>query len=146
MKWRNAMLIGSLLLLVFILFLLATGSPVLTAPLDSAGRFPAGNFLTWLGMLLLPLSIYLGFFTRPVAQDPRINIFRFGLLIALVLALLWGLVAYGLAGNWQFSFSSQAEGFVGSPRASAFFWYWNYLVAGWPIFVLLLYLVFRFLD
>jgi len=146
MNSRKILLFVCLGLIAFILFLLLSGSPVLTAAIDPAGKLPAGTLITWLGFILLPLSIYIGIFNGPAAQDPLLNIFRMGLLVAFVLSLLWGFAAYGLAGNWSYSFSSGAEQFVGSVRAGEFFWYLNYLTAGWPLFVLLLYLGYRLVN
>ncbi|NBC07153.1 MAG: hypothetical protein GVY26_08165 [Bacteroidetes bacterium] len=146
MSTRKSLLIAILGLLAFILFLLLTGSPVLTAAIDPAGKFPAGTLLVWLGFVLLPLAVYLIVFSGPSAQDPRLNVFRMGLLIAFALSLLWGFAAYGLAGNWQYNFSGQAEQFVGSSQAGEYFWYLNYLTLGWPLFVLLLYAGYRALQ
>lgn len=146
MNTRTSVLVAVLGLLAFILFLLLTGSPVLTAAIDPAGKFTAGTLLTWLGFILLPLAIYLIIFSGPSAQDPRLNVFRMGLLVAFALSLLWGFAAYGLAGNWQYNFSGQAEQFVGSSQAAEYFWYLNYLTLGWPLFVLVLYGGYRALN
>ena len=146
MDTRKSLLIAILGLLAFILFLLLTGSPVLTASIDPAGKLPAGTLLVWLGFILLPLAVYLFIFSGASAQDPRLNVFRMGLLIAFALSLLWGFAAYGLAGNWQYSFPGQTEAFVGSDEAQAYFWYLNYLTLGWPLFVLLLYGGYRLLT
>jgi hypothetical protein len=146
MNTRKALLFACLGLLAFILFLLVSGSPVLNARIDPAGKLPAGTLITWLGFILLPLSIYLGVFSGANTADPRLNIFRMGLLVAFVLSLVWGFAAYGLAGNWSYSFSGAAKHFVGSPQAGEFFWYLNYLTVGWPLLVLLLYLGYRFVN
>lgn len=133
-------------LLAFILFLFITRSPVLSVAVDPDGRFPAGSLLAWLGFILLPLSVYIGIFSASANRDPRLNIFRLGLLVSFALSLLWGFAAYGLAGNWQYHFSGQTEQFVGSSLAAEYFWYLNYLTLGWPLLVLLMYLGYRWLS
>lgn len=40
----------------------------------------------------------------------------------LMLCAAWGFVAYGLAGNWAFNFSTQTDSFQGSVVAGEIFW------------------------
>lgn len=117
---------------VFVVILLATGSPLLNRSIAGDDGVPMGTVLTWLTFICLPLVFLLGI---PGLRHPKTNMQRwirkaFGVLFAL--GLLWGLVSYGLAGNWSFNFKRQVA-FRGSARAGVLFWYMNYFLAIVPI-------------
>ena len=50
----------TLILSLTVIILLATGSSLLTIPLDSNNSIPLGTFITWIGMISLPISSLFG--------------------------------------------------------------------------------------
>ena len=133
----------SLVVLILIAaILLLFGHPVLSQP----GPFgvPAGNIITWGALIALPLAQLLGLYNKGKRDsDPRIGIFYIGALGSLALSALWGVLSYGLAGNWNFNFHSGAESFVGSPEAAEFFFYLTAVTAILPFLILILFLIYK---
>lgn len=122
--------------------LLASGHPVLnrTGPLG----LPVGNWAAWAGLIALPAAQLMGLYHRRNREkDPRIGVFYIGSLGALTLSLLWGVLSYGLAGNWAFVFQQQQGSFVGSAEAASFFFYLSAATAALPLLILVLYLIYR---
>ncbi|KGE85773.1 hypothetical protein [Phaeodactylibacter xiamenensis] len=122
--------------------LLYSGHPVLNWP----GPFglPLGNGIAWAGLVALPTAQLLGLFHKHNREkDPRIGVFYIASLGALTLSLLWGVLSYGLAGNWSFVFNQQEASFVGGAEAASYFLYLSAATAGIPLLILLLYLIYR---
>ncbi len=125
MNKRQIWFYGSLLVTLVTLVLLMTGSPVLTISLNDSNTIPLGTFITWAGMISLPLAIYWG--VRPL-RKPAGTVVRFIsvlLKISLILAILWVPISYLLAGNLSFSFSEKAT-FQGGQTAMKWFWRYSY--------------------
>ena len=61
MKKPQILFCLALLIIIVVLYLLITGSPILLDSIDlGVVRFPAGTLLTWLGLIALPTCIYSG--------------------------------------------------------------------------------------
>ena len=119
--WFFIFLIVTLITIV----LLVSGSSLLTLALDNDDSVPLGTFITWAGMMSLPLTVYCGIlqFRKPTK---RINKLLAGTLkILIVLAFFWLPLSYILAGNLSFSFT-QKEAFQGGQMAMKWFWRLSY--------------------
>ena len=127
-----------LAIMLFTIVLLATGSSILTIALDKHDSIPLGTFITWAGIISLPLTIYLGVkeFRKPSRTFNKYlaNILKF----MLVLAILWVPICYLLSGNISFSFSEK-ETFQGGQLAMKWFWGISYGIALGPILLLIVY-------
>ncbi|WP_224484037.1 hypothetical protein [Robertkochia aurantiaca] len=120
------------------LFLLATGSSLLTISLNDSGTIPLGTFITWAGMIGLSLTIYSGI--RDL-REPAAGIHKILALLlrfVLVLAILWVPLSYLLAGNLSFSFS-QTTAFQGGQTAWKLFRYLSSIIGVGPLIILLFY-------
>ncbi|MBT8236911.1 MAG: hypothetical protein KJO04_12005 [Bacteroidia bacterium] len=143
MKNRKLWLLGSLVIFIAALTLLFTGSPVLDRSMSKTANIPWGTLITWLGMISLPLSLYLSAkkLRRPVS---KIQKYLSLILKALIfLAILWVPICYLLAGNIAFNFSS-GEGFQGGQTAMKWFWRYSYGIPIATIVLFLLYWIARF--
>jgi hypothetical protein len=65
--------------------------------------------------------------------------------LLIVLAVLWLLIGYLLAGNINFNFKP-TDTFQGSPKASAVFWNINYIIVAAPIILASIYNLIRFIE
>ncbi|GMQ24875.1 hypothetical protein Aoki45_15570 [Algoriphagus sp. oki45] len=125
MNKRKTYFFVFLILTCCVIFLLITGSPLLVYPLDKGGLIPLGTFITWIGMISLPFSVYWG------AKELRQPTSRFNMILSVVLKLLillgilWVPISYLLAGNLSFSFSEK-EVFQGGQTAMKWFWRLSY--------------------
>lgn len=138
MNRRKIYFFTSLSVTFFTIFLLITGSSVLTIGLGPSNSVPLGNFITWAGMISLPFTIYWG--VRNLRHPNGIfNSFLARLLkIILILAILWAPISYLLAGNLNFSFSEK-ETFQGSQTAMKWFWGLSYGIGIGAISTVLIY-------
>ena len=118
------------------LYLLVSGSPALLVVLPFGGYFPLGTLIAWLGILCLPLSIYVGHrrFREP---QGRLDRFIAGLLLLVIaLGACWGIAAYFVLGNWALNYDpATAPG--GSRRASSTFWLVTGVLIVLPVLLLL---------
>lgn len=122
--------------------LLVTGSPLLIVGLDKNDTIPLGTFITWAGMISLPLSIYLGI-AELRKPSGKLNKILSGMLkICIVGAILWVPVSYFLAGNISFTFSER-ETFRGGQTAMKGFWGFTYGIGICSILILLGYWISR---
>ena len=132
----------SLLVIIAVSTLLVSSSSVLVIELSSDPYIPLGNILTWIGMIAFPISIYSGISSFRKPTSLFFQILKILLVIAIVLAVFWGLVSLYLADNWSANFGSR-EGFRGSTRAANYFWNYNYLVVGLPLILLITFWISR---
>lgn len=135
MKHRKFFLYLSLTVFFLTLYLLISGSPVLTWPLDKNNSIPLGTFITWLGFISLPMAIFLGV---EKLRTPTGNFYRVLsnlLKISLLFALLWVPLSYILAGNISFSFSEKTE-FQGGQEAMKWFWRYSYGIVLLPLIII----------
>ena len=118
---RRAAVVTALGVFAASVYLLVTASPVLVRMAIEPIGLPLGNLTTWAGIVALPTASWLAF-SKYLAGHATANRFcRAVMLMLLVLAAAWGLVSFGLAGNWAFNFSASSESFRGSGLAGEIF-------------------------
>ena len=138
MNRRKIWFLSSLIVTFFTITLLVTGSSLLMIALDDDNSIPLGTFITWAGMIALPLSIYWGIkeLRKP---SSKLNRFLSGLLkIIIILGILWVPISYLLAGNLSFSFSEKVT-FQGGQDAMRWFWRLSYGIGTGSILTLIAY-------
>lgn len=119
---RKTVVILALVVFVFSAYLLAMSSPwLLIQPVGLPGM-PLGTLITWAGIVSLPVASLLGFHKFLSREIRPARVSRLMLIGLLLSCTAWGLVGYGLAGNWAFNFSNQTDSFQGSGTASKIFW------------------------
>src|SRR6056297_3392645 len=125
MNRRKTYFYTSLILTLSVITLLVTGSNLLIIPLDNSKSIPFGTFITWTGMVSLPLTIYWGIkeLRKPLSKLNRI---------------LWVPISYLLAGNLSFTFSEK-ETFQGGQIAMRWFWRLSYGIGIGAILTLIIY-------
>ena len=128
----------SLFLVLSTLFLLITGSSMLTIPLDKNNAVPSGTFITWIGIISLPLTIYWGVKELRHPSTLFNKFLALMLVVMIILAVLWVPICYLLSGNISFSFSEK-DSFQGGQLAMRWFWRFSYSVALGPILLLIAY-------
>ena len=138
MSKRRIWFWGSLTVLIVTTALLITGSSLLTQPLSSKYAIPLGTPITWLGMISLPLTIFLGVEKIRKPIEPLDHYLSRTLGIVLIAALFWAPISYGLAGNFSFSFTEK-EGFQGGQSAMRWFWRFSYGIVVLPIILLMIH-------
>ncbi len=145
MSVRILGLIVSLVVFCVASYLLVTAHPVLVQLASDSLGMPWGTLIAWFGLLSLPALVY---FLFPGLMNPTTTVLRIlkGLwLLSLILALIYPLAGFYLAGNWSYSFRSQAE-FRGSTRASVYYWNLIKITALLPLGVFFGFLLDRFLG
>ena len=98
--------LASVLIQMFVITSLATGSPLLTMSVVEGGSLPWGNLMTALMFILFPLNFLIIRSTRKVHPIP-LKVFRICVLISLVLGVLWIPMTYALSGNWSATFHGE---------------------------------------
>ena len=138
MKSRKFWFFSSLTVTIFVIYILTTGSPLLTMAMDKNDTIPLGNLITWAGMISLPLMIYFGVKELRNPTRKLTKILAGFLKIIIILALLWVPISYLLAGNFSFNFS-ESESFQGGQIAMQCFWFLSYGIALGTIFTIINY-------
>ncbi|MEM6517034.1 MAG: hypothetical protein AAF688_12685, partial [Bacteroidota bacterium] len=103
----------------------ASRSSLLVLALDKNDSVPLGTFITWAGLIALPLMCY---WSAADFRNPKNTIQKvFSGLIKLVisLAVLWVPISYVLSGNLAFNFSETST-FKGGQSAMKLFWVLTY--------------------
>lgn len=144
MGFRRLIALSSLFVVVLVVYLLMTASEVLMVPVLEEPFLPAGTLITWLGYIALPLSVYFGFQSLRAPRGGVDRVFAIIFKVLIFAGLIWGGVAFSLAGNRNFSFGN-TEGFRGSVAAGRIYWQFCYILAGLPILGALVYGLIRFL-
>lgn len=121
MNKRQIWLFSSLIVTFSTIILLVTGSSLLTIALDDANSVPLGTFITWAGMIALPLSIYWGIKELRKPSKKLNRILSGFLKIIITVGILWVPISYLLAGNLSFTFSEKVT-FQGGQIAMKWFW------------------------
>lgn len=129
MHSRKTGLFAALVFFLVPTFLLATGSSWLMAPV---GSIPAGTFITWVGMIALPMVFYFSFAGVRQPRSSADKKFSWAWKACLFLAISWVPVSYLLAGNFSFTFSEKTT-FQGGQTAMQLFWYFTYTVVLAPL-------------
>lgn len=122
------------------LFLLVTGSSLLTLALDRADRIPLGTFIAGAGMISLPLTLYWGCRELRNPSTTLNRILAGSLKVIILLGILWVPISYLLAGNLSFSFSDK-ETFIGGQTAMKWFWCLSYGIGSGTLFIGIIYLL-----
>ena len=138
MKNRNIYFYSSTIITIAVITLLTTGSSLLTIALDNDKKIPLGTFITWAGIISLPLSIYWGIKEMRIPSTKFNKIISKLLKTVIIFAILWVPISYLLAGNLSFSFGEK-ETFQGGQTAMKLFWYLSYGTAIGTILCLILY-------
>lgn len=133
----KALIYVSSVILIFCLILIVTGSPILGTPVFNKTTFPSGTLISWIGLIALTFLIYLAFNKSYNSTSSNRRILRFVSGIIVILAFLWGLIGFLLAGNWAFTFQNHNE-FRGSIEASRFFWIYTASLVLLPILLILI--------
>lgn len=138
MNKRRTWFYISLAIMLFTIVLLVTGSSILTIALDKHDSIPLGTFITWAGIISLPLTIYWGIkeFRKPTR--PFYKYLAVALKSIMILAVLWVPISYLLSGNISFSFAEK-DTFQGGQLAMKWFWGISYGMALGPILLLIVY-------
>lgn len=138
MNKRKIYFYCALILTICVIFILVTGSSLLTIALDSHESIPFGTLITWTGMISLPVTIYWGI--KELRKPSRkLNRILSGFLkVIIVLGILWVPISYLLAGNLSFSFSEK-ETFQGGQDAMKWFWGLSYGIGLGAILTLISY-------
>lgn len=136
MKAKSITYLSSIIL-VSCLFLIVTGSPILTRPIFKESAFPSGTLISWTGLIALTSTIYFAFKTIHLSGSSNHKIFRFVFGSTIIFAFLWGLIGFLLAKNWAFTFQNHDE-FRGSIEASRYFWIYTASIVSLPILLFLI--------
>lgn len=106
MKLKQAYFLLSILIQMFVITSLMTGSPLLTTPIIKGSTLPWGNIMTWTLFVLFPVNFLVIRKRRRLHLIPR-RFFNTTVILSLLMGVLWLFVSYILSGNWQFSFSAK---------------------------------------
>ena len=138
MNRRKIYFFSALILTSGVIFLLITGSSLLTIALDNKQTIPLGTYITWTGMISLPLTVYWGIKELRKPSRKLNRILSEFLKIIIILGILWVPISYLLAGNLSFSFSEK-ESFQGGQIAMRWFWYLSYGIGLGAVAILFTY-------
>lgn len=133
MNKNKIIAILSFILFLTTAYLIISSSTVLTQTLLEGNIFPAGSFITWTCLLSLQLTVYYGIPKILSSKSLFYMVINYLLIITITLAFFWGIIGFGLAGNWAYNFTSSSDGFIGSVEASFWFWRLIYLLLLVPI-------------
>ncbi len=94
-------------LIVFIsgVAILSNGPDFLLAPILKNVKFPIGNAVTWILLMLFPAFFFHWF--RRGNRNGKLPLLLTK--IALMFGFSWGITSYVLSGNWQFSFADSTN-------------------------------------
>ena len=105
MKFKSIYFLFSVLIQMFVLTSLITGSPLLVMPVVEGGTLPWGNVMTAALFVLFPLNFLIVRKERrlhPIAE----RFYNTTILLSLLMGLLWLPVSYFLSGNWYSTFEN----------------------------------------
>ena len=140
----NRTIIFSLSFLAFLIsaFLLISGSSALVEPIIKETDFLYGTLITWIGLATLPLTVVSGIKNIYASNTKTQKTFKLLCSISMIVSVLWILVGFFLANNWNFIFES-GSAFRGGILASKIFWFYTSLCVLMPIILLASYLIHR---
>ncbi|GMN09508.1 hypothetical protein MTsPCn9_00360 [Croceitalea sp. MTPC9] len=138
MNRRKIWFFSSLIVTFSTIILLVTGSSLLMIAMDDANSIPLGTFITWAGMIALPLSVYWGIKELRKPSEKQNRILSGFIKIIIILGILWVPISYLLAGNLSFSFSEK-ETFQGGQDAMKWFWRLSYGIGIGSILTIIVY-------
>nr|WP_321409006.1 hypothetical protein [uncultured Carboxylicivirga sp.] len=117
--------------------ILIRGDSLLTFSLSAKFYVPIGSFITWAGLIALPLSIYYGLLIINSKAFESFKLLDIYFKIVFISSVLWLPVSYLLAGNMAFTFS-QLNGFQGGSLAFQCFLFYTGLVVLCSVIFLLM--------
>ena len=139
MRKHNALIYILLSLVLLSSFLLISSSPLLL--LQITDGLPLGTLTTWAALISLPL-VFLTTASRIGYPASTVSkLIRTTWILSLCLSVLWGFVAFALAGNWAFNFSG-AQTLMGV-ESSKIFWNYTYISVILPLLAGLFYFYFH---
>lgn len=133
----------SLAVIGIVVILFSTGSSVLTYDLFG---IPAGNLIIWFGFIAIQLAIFSFHKGFKASKSMAGKFIRILMLVLIVISILWFGIAYVLSGNIGFNFSSEATGYLGSPKASILYWDIIYALVITPIILMIAYTLLRYFE
>jgi len=125
MNRRKIWFFSSLIVTFSTIILLVTGSSLMMMGLDDANSIPLGTFITWAGMIALPLSVYWGIRELRKPSKKLNGILSKFLKVIITLGVFWVPISYLLADNLSFTFTEK-ETFQGGQEAMKWFWRLSY--------------------
>jgi heme/copper-type cytochrome/quinol oxidase subunit 4 len=138
MNRRRIWFFSSLIVTFSTIIFLVSGSSLMMIALDDANSIPLGTFITWAGMIALPLSVYWGIKELRKPSEKLNRIISGFINIIIILGILWVPISYLLAGNLSFSFSEK-ETFQGGQDAMKWFWRLSYGIGIASILTIIVY-------
>jgi hypothetical protein len=99
---KGALIVILLLVLSFFVYCLIEGSELLMWPIIKDPYLPLGTFIGWYVLAVIPFLI-LSLMEWLGAKKQLLSFYTLGK-VGLWMGLLWGLVSFGLSGNFSFSF------------------------------------------
>ena len=130
----------SLAVFFFSLYLLVSASSLLTYSMGPEDTVPLGSFITWAGLIALPMSLYWGSVKFRMPEGTFYKVLSSTLKITILLALLWLPISYGMAGNMNFNFG-QSPSFQGGQTAMKIFWFISFTIPSITLVLFLLHLL-----
>ncbi len=106
MKAKKFFFLFSVLIQMFILTSLVTGSPLLSMTVTEGGTLAWGNLMTEVLFVLFPLNFLLIRRQQKIHPVPQ-KFYNSAVLLSLVMGLFWLPVCYWTSGNWSASFTGQ---------------------------------------
>ena len=139
-KMNNSLIWFFILLsvVIFTIYLLVSGSELMTVALDNSDTIPLGSFITWAGIIAMPLMIYCGVKELRQPNNELNKTLSKLLKLIIIISILWLPISYLLAGNIAFNFST-IHSFQGGPIAMKLFWIFSYGLTISSITILVLY-------
>jgi hypothetical protein len=134
--------ITCILIIIVSASLLISGSEALGWAINKDPYIPLGNVLTWLSVIALPCSMYLGIKRVRMPQSKLDRVFKALVIVGVVFGVLWYPVSWYLADNFSGSFGGGGP-FRGSARAGEYYWHYTYAVVGYPLILWAFHLVLR---
>lgn len=132
-----------LLIILIIIILFSIGSTVLT---KNIFEIPIGNIIVWIGFISIQLFVFTVNNRFKKSSSFIGKLIRYAMIVLVVVSILWFGIAYVLSGNVKFNFSSNAKGYLGSPKASILYWYIIYTLVIAPIILMISYSLLRYFE
>lgn len=105
MNFKKGYFLLSVLIQMFVLTSLVTGSPILTMPVTQGATLPWGNVMTALLFVLFPINFLIVRKRRQLHAVPQ-RFYYTAILLSLVMGLMWIPVSFWLSGNWHSTFKN----------------------------------------
>ena len=88
MKAKRIYFLLSILIQMFVITSLLTGSPLLTLPVVKGSNLPWGNLMTWALFILFPLNFLMVRKSRQLHAVPQ-RFYNSSVILSLFMGLLW---------------------------------------------------------